>query len=138
MIVPNLMVRDIARSVTFYRDAMAMTLTMTVSPAREVGWPGETNGASFAMLEWDNSQLMLQTFADLAEEPAVFGPDHTPVPSGSIYSRGLHPNTVRDRVTTPDIVKEPQRRWYGMTELYIRDPDGYVICIGAANESTET
>ena len=137
MIVPNLAVRDIARSVRFYRDTIGMTLTMTVSPEREVGWPGEIEGASFATLEWDDCQLMLQTVASLADELEVFEPDHTPIPSGTIYFRGLHPDTVRDRVVPADVVKGPQRSWYGMTELYVRDPDGYVICIGAADESIE-
>ena len=98
MIVPNLAVRDIARSVQFYRDTIGMTLTMTVSPEREVGWPGEIEGASCATLEWDDCQLMLQTVASLADELEVFEPDHTPIPSGTIYFRGLHPDTVRDRV----------------------------------------
>ena len=83
MIVPNLAVRDIARSVQFYRDTIGMTLTMTVSPEREVGWPGEIEGASCATLEWDDCQLMLQTVASLADELEVFEPDHTPIPSGN-------------------------------------------------------
>ena len=33
MIVPNLMVSDMARSVRFYRDTLGMTSTMTVSAA---------------------------------------------------------------------------------------------------------
>ena len=90
MIVPNLMVSDMARSVRFYRDILGMTLTMTVSPEREVGWPGEASGAAFAVLEWDGAQLMLQTVESLAGELAVFAPDHAPAPSGTIYFRGLH------------------------------------------------
>ena len=42
-----------------------MTLTMILPSAREVGWSGETDGASFTMLEWDDSQLMVQTVASL-------------------------------------------------------------------------
>ncbi|MDE2823402.1 MAG: VOC family protein [Chloroflexota bacterium] len=131
MIVPNLMVSDMARSVRFYRDTIGMTLTMTVSPEREVGWPGEASGAAFAVLEWDGAQLMLQTVESLAGELAVFAPDHAPAPSGTIYFRGLHPGSVRDRVAAEDVVKGPERSWYGMMELYVRDPDGYVICVGA-------
>ena len=66
MIVPNLLVTDMARSFQYYRDILGMTLTMTVSPEREVGWPGEASGAAFAMLEWDWAQLMLQTVESLA------------------------------------------------------------------------
>ena len=103
IIVPNLMVSDMARSVRFYRDTIGMTLTMTVSPEREVGWPGEASGAAFAVLEWDGAQLMLQTVESLAGELAVFRSDHAPAPSGTIYFRGLHPGSLRDRV----VVKGP-------------------------------
>ena len=113
MIVPNLMVSDMARSVRFYRDILGMTLTMTVSPEREVGWPGEAGGAAFAVLEWDGAQLMLQTVDSLAGELAVFAPDHALAPSGTIYFRGLHPGSVRDRVTEEDVVKGPEQSWYG-------------------------
>ena len=133
MIVPNLAVRDIARSARFYRDTIGMTLTMTLSPAREVGRPGEIDSASFPTLEWDDCQLMPQTVTSLVDELAVFEADHTPIPSGTFYFRGLHPDTMRDRVVPVDVVKGPQRSRYGMTELYVRDPDGYVICIGAAH-----
>ena len=39
VIVPDLMVSDMARSVRFYRDTpgMALAMTMTVSPERDVG-----------------------------------------------------------------------------------------------------
>ena len=88
MIAPNLIVRDMARSARFYRDILGMTLTMTVSPEREVGWPGEARGAAFAMLEWDGARLMLQTVESLAGEPAVFAPDHAPALSGTVHFGG--------------------------------------------------
>ena len=131
MIVPNLMVSDMGRSVRFYRDTLGMTLTMTVSPGRAVGWPGEGSGAAFAVLEWGGGQLMLQTATSLADDLPVFAADQIPSPSGTIYFRGLHPDAVQDRVAPEQIVKGPDRSWYGMMELYVRDPDGYVICLGA-------
>ena len=130
MIVPKLMVSDMARSVRFYRD----TIGMTVSPEREVGWPGEASGAASAVLEWDGAQLMPQTVESLAGELAVFAPDHAPAPCGTIHFHGLHPGSVLDRVAAEDIVKGPERGWYGMMGLYVRNPDGYVICLGAPEE----
>lgn len=91
MIVPNLMFRDIARSDRFCRDTIGMTLTMTVSPAREVGWSGDIHGGSLAMLEWDDSQIMLKTVASFTEDLGVFRLHHTPVPSGTIYFQCLRP-----------------------------------------------
>ena len=134
MIVPNLMVRDMARSVAFYRDTLGITLTMTVSPDRKVGWPAEAGTAAFAVLKWDGGQLMLQTVASLAGELPVFAADQGPTPSGTIYFRGLHPDEVRGRVASEQVVKGPERTWYGMMEFYVRDPDGYVICLGAQDD----
>ena len=138
MMVSNLTVRNIARSVQFYRNTIGMALAMTVSPPREAGSPGEIDGASFAMLKWDDCQLMLQTVASLAEELTVFRPDHTPVPFGTVFFRGLNSNSMRDRVAPADIAKGPHRSCYGMNELYVRDPDGYIIYIGADDESMKT
>ena len=134
MIVPNLMASDMGRSERFYRDTLGVTLTMTVSPERDVGWPGDASEAAFAVLECDGAQLILQTVTRLADELPVFDPDHTPTPSGTIYLRGLHPSTVGNRVAPERIVKGPERSWYGMMELYLRDPDAYVICVGAPDE----
>ena len=131
MIVPNLMVQDMDRSVRFYRDTLGMILNMTVTPDRRVEWPGEAAGAAFAVLEWEGAQLMLQTVASLSSELPMFAPDHSPSPSGTIYFRGLHPDTVLRRVVPERIVKGPERTWYGMTELYVRDPDGHVLCLGS-------
>ena len=134
MIVPNLMVSDMGRSLRFYRDTLGMTLAMTVSPSREVEWPGDGEGAAFALLEWEGAQLMLQTAASLSAELPVFGAggaDPAPAPSGTIYFRGFHPNKVLDRLAPGEIVKGPEPAWYGMMELYVRDPDGYVVCLGA-------
>ena len=135
MIVPNLMVRDMDRSTRFYRDTVGMTLTMTVSPDREVRWPGDAEGAAFALLEWEGGQLMLQTVASLAADLPVFEAGRPPAFTGTIYFRGMHPDTVRERVTPRQIVKGPESSWYGMRELHLRDPDGYVICLGAPEGS---
>lgn len=48
-----------------------------------------------------------------------------------LEGRLADPESVHERVFAADIVKEPRRSWYGMNELYLRNPDGYVIYIGA-------
>ncbi len=82
MIVPNLMVTDMGRSIAFYRDIIGLTLTMTVSPDHEVDWPGDGDDAAFATFDWDGAQLMLQTVASLADELAVFSANQVPTPAG--------------------------------------------------------
>lgn len=130
MIIPNLLVTDIARSIAFYRDVLDMTLVMAVTPEREMLSDVEGASAAFAILEWNGGQLMLQTAAALAEELPVFSPDQKPSASGTVYLRDVHPKDVIDRVPQDRIVKGPVQQWYGMMELYFQDPDGYVICVG--------
>lgn len=49
MIVPNLMVTDLERSVAFYRDVLGMTVAFVVGPDRQVSEGPE--GGVFATLE---------------------------------------------------------------------------------------
>jgi len=131
MIVPNLMVTDMARSIAFYRDVLGMTLSFAVLPNREMAATGQEEGAVFATLEWEGGQLMLQTVGSLAEDVPAFDPGQTPSPGGTVYFRGLHPDKVKGRVPADRVVKGPELSWYGMLELYLRDPDGHIICLGA-------
>ena len=75
---------------------------------------------------------MLQAAPSLAGGLPVFAFDHRPAPSGTIYFRGLHPDSVRNRVAGEQVLKGPERSWYGMMETYRHDLDGYVVCVGGA------
>jgi catechol 2,3-dioxygenase-like lactoylglutathione lyase family enzyme len=132
MITSNLMVADMVRSIAFYRDVLGMSVKFTVSPDRETTFGnGDGTNAAFAILEWNGAELMLQTQASLAEELPMFAGPSIPPPSGAIYFRGLHPDTVKERVQQAEIVKGPFLQWYGMRELYLRDPDGHIVCLTA-------
>ena len=132
MIIPNLMVTDMARSIAFYRDVIGMTVTMMISANRQMLADGDGADAVFATLDWNGHQLMLQTVDSLAGELPVFTAGQIPAAGGTIYLRGLHPNTVAGRVPDAAVVKGPFQQWYGMHELYLRDPDGHILCLGAA------
>ncbi len=138
MIIPNLMITDMPRSIAFYRDLLGMNVTMMISAERKMLASTQERNAVFATLEWQESQLMLQTVASLSSELSQFSPDATPYPSGTIYFRTMHPDTVLDRVANEQIVKGPLQQWYGMREIYLRDPDGYIICLGAPEGSLST
>lgn len=132
MIIPNLLVTDIERSIAFYCDTLEMNLMMAVTPERQMLTEGgDLSGAVFAILEWEGGQLMLQTAESLSQELALFEAGQKPAASGTIYFRDLHPKDVLERVDDAQIVKGPSLQWYGMMELYLRDPDGYIVCVGA-------
>lgn len=133
MIVPNLMVTDMARSIAFYRDVIGMDVSMMISADRTMLEPDQSSRAVFALLACDSGQLMLQTTESLASELPDFRPDQIPTPAGTIYFRGLDPDLVHTRADAQQVLKEPFVQWYGMKEVYLHDPDGHVICIGTAD-----
>lgn len=130
MIVPNLMVADMARSLGFYRDVLGMTLTVGVTADLQMVMDPADPAIVFAVLEWNGAQLMLQTVASMAAELPVFDPQQVPAPAGTIYFRDLDPDAVVGRVPADRIVKGPVTQWYGMKEVYLRDPDGHIVCLG--------
>ncbi len=138
MIIPNLLVRDIHESLKFYRGLLGMELMVLVSPTKEVSFEGDGKGAAFASLEWkadenvpqSGGQLMLQTAHSLSEELSDFSKQSQPTASGTIYFRGFDPDKITKNVPDELIIKEPFEQWYGMKEVYLKDPDGYIICFG--------
>lgn len=131
MIIPNLMVTDVGRSIAFYRDKVGLSLAMTVGADRSFAQGGMVADPVFAIMEGLDGQLMLQSVASLAADVPDFAPDQTPTPGGTIYFRGVSAAEAEPRFDGAEIVKPPERSWYGMVELYVRDPDGHVLCLGA-------
>lgn len=131
MIIPNLMVRDIHASIAFYRDVLGFDLVFALDKDKQDHRDPTGKPIIFATLAWNDAQLMLQTIESLAEELPVFTPASQPTPSGTIYIRGYHPDQVEGRELGDRVVKPPFLQWYGMKEIYLRDPDGYIVCLGA-------
>lgn len=130
MIIPNLMVTDMARSIAFYRDRIGLSVMVMIDAHQGVLQAGQEDRAVFATLERDGAQLMLQTNESLASELDGFRPDQVPTPAGTVYLRGLDPLALENRVAPEAVVKGPVKQWYGMLELYVRDPDGHILCAG--------
>jgi len=129
-IIPNLMVSDMRRSVAFYRDILGMTVVVMVAADRSILAVDAAAEAVFTTLEWNGAQLMLQTTESLARELDAISPDHRPTASGTVYFRGFDPDTVLGKLAPEQVLRGPLRQWYGMRELYLRDPDGYILCLG--------
>ena len=131
MIIPNLMVTDMAASLAFYRGQLGLELVTAISPSREVLAGTDGSDAVFAILTAQGGQLMLQTAASLREELPWLGAQ--PGFTGTVYIRGLDPRTLDRRFSASQIIKPLERQWYGMLEIYLRDPDGYIVCIASAD-----
>lgn len=122
----NLIVRDIARSVFFYRDVL--------------GFSAPYSDPDFAALERDGVRIQLHadhTYEDM--------PWASPLASGSprglgaeIRLFGIDPDGVeraaRERGVSVLIASRDTS--HGWRECYVQDPDGYVIAVGAAPASS--
>lgn len=132
-IVTNLMVTNMQNSLDFYCGKLGFTLSMGVNSDQQVFTDGNPReDLVFAMLTLENGELMLQQRDSLAQDVPVFSPTATPGGTFTLYIRGAEVDSLaqslRDSV---EIIKGPETSWYGMRELYIRDPDGYVLALGA-------
>lgn len=138
MIIPNLMVEDMHASLAFYRDVLGFELRMALDADKQMHTNPTGKPIVFATLAWGEAELMLQTVESLADDLPVFTPQSKPAASGTIYVRGFHPDELSNLDLTDITVKGPFQQWYGMKELYLRDPDGHIICLGAAEGAPPT
>jgi uncharacterized glyoxalase superfamily protein PhnB len=113
-LVPLLFVDDINRSVEFYRDRLGFTVTQRWEPDGALAW---------CRLQRDGSALMLQQATD-EDAPAsergrgvgfFFVCDNADTMYAEFVARGLE-------------VAPPQAAFYGMNQLFLRDPDRYDLC----------
>ncbi|HEX9945840.1 MAG TPA: VOC family protein [Thermoanaerobaculia bacterium] len=120
-LAPLLQVFDMPTSIKFYRDVLGFEVVSTSAPGDRFDW---------ALLRLDDAKLMLNTaYEDHARPPA---PD--PARVAGHADPGLF-------FGCPDVdaaytylraqgvdVEKPAIQDYGMKQLYVTDPDGYILC----------
>ena len=113
---PNIFVRDINKTIEFYKD-LGFSLLMTVP---------EEGDYVFALMTCEKVTFMFQTMESLGDElPEIKRQD-----GGSlllyIQIRGIREfhDRIRDKV---QILKGLEKTFYGATEFSILDPNGYVL-----------
>ena len=133
---PNLMVTDVPKSLAFYVDGLGGTIAFTVDPDHNSDMEGGIlPGTIFASVRLGDGEMMLQERGNLAEDaPHAFSVDDQPGGTFSLYFRVDDVDAVLGRLEARsegvEIVKPLQMTWYGMKEVWVRDPDGYVITVG--------
>ena len=117
-LTPNLMVEDVARTLTFYREALGFE-TLTTLPEQEP--------FDFAIVQRDGVELMFQSRASLSDNvPALTG---TPIGASQTFYievtgiRDLY-ESLRNKV---EIVVDLHDTFYGTQEFYFRDLNGYIL-----------
>src|SRR5262245_23270417 len=121
-LVPLLFVQDIERSVAFYRDNLGFEIRGKWEPDGKLSW---------CRLQRDHSALMLQQATE-EDEPAegrgrgvgfCFICDDAAAVHAELCGRGLQLNA-------------PEVAFYGMKQLFLKDPDGYELCFESPTEGT--
>jgi catechol 2,3-dioxygenase-like lactoylglutathione lyase family enzyme len=117
-LTPNLIVSDVPRSITFYRDVLEFSVTATVPDAAPY---------VFAAVQSGPVEIFLN-----APEPAVAEyPAFKDRPLGGTLTLFIEIvdikrayESLKDRVK---VVMPLEHKWYGVTEFAFEDPDGYLI-----------
>jgi catechol 2,3-dioxygenase-like lactoylglutathione lyase family enzyme len=117
-LVPLLFVEDIDRSVGFYRDRLGFEVAGTWEPGGKLVWCRIQRGRSAVMLQQ----------ADEEDGPAAgrgrgigffFVCDSVHDIYAEFSDRGLH-------------LDPPQTAFYGMEQVFVKDPDAYELCFESA------
>jgi catechol 2,3-dioxygenase-like lactoylglutathione lyase family enzyme len=118
---PLIQVFDMPTSVRFYRDVLGFTVHRQSSPGDEFDW---------CWLKLDNTDLMLNTAYEKPDRPAQPDPARIgPHEDTALFFRCPDVDGVYQYLKGKGIKLDPPKtQGYGMRQLYLRDPDGYVIC----------
>ncbi|MGB0332455.1 MAG: VOC family protein [Planctomycetota bacterium] len=134
MIIPNLLVADMDRSIAFYRDLLGMEVTMSVDAERGYSEGELRPGSIFAGLQWQGAQIMLQTRDSLAAELVEVEVGAPGGIWGTVFIRGYDPEPIVDLAPVEARVRGPETTWYGMRELTLQDPDGHLVTLAIPSQ----
>jgi glyoxylase I family protein len=127
---PLLSVFDMPTSLKFYRDILGFAVTQDTGQGDESGW---------VMLQKSGVALMLNTAYDDDERPAAPNPAHHFVHQETcLYFLCPDPQAAFEFLKLKGFQLEPPKvAYYGMNQLYVRDPDGYTLCFQCQAEADD-
>src|SRR5947209_1248125 len=119
---PLLMVFDMPTSLKFYCDVLGFEVVSSdEKPAPDFDW---------VLLKLEGTELMLNTAYERDERPAKADPARVAAHEDlSLYFGCPDVDAAYEHLRAKGIkVKPPKVAWYGMKQLYVTDPDGYILC----------
>jgi catechol 2,3-dioxygenase-like lactoylglutathione lyase family enzyme len=120
-LAPLIQVFDMPISVAFYRDILGFELARQSQPGRDFDW---------CLLRLDGAELMLNTAYEREHRPKA--PDRTRIGAHedtSLYFGCRDVDAAYTHLRAKGVELDPPKvAPYGMKQLYLSDPDGYVIC----------
>jgi glyoxylase I family protein len=121
---PLLFVFDMPTALRFYRDVLGFEVAARSKP----GQPSDDFG--WCLLKFGGGELMLNTAYDEGERPLA--PDSDRVASHGdttlYFACEDLDGTYQHLLSNGIQADEPKVAYYGMKQLYAKDPDGFGIC----------
>ena len=120
-LAPLLQVFDMPASVAFYRDVLGFEVVSTSEPGPRFDW---------ALLRLDGVELMLNTAYEADARPAEPDPARIAAHADTgIFLGCPDVDGAYEHLRARGVeVEPPATQGYGMRQLYVSDPDGYVLC----------
>lgn len=135
-ITPNLMVKDVTKSVEYYTEILGFNLFMWVDFDKQADFDGIHDWIEYAfaiLKSWDY-ELMLQSEKSLIDDLPFLNKWYADS-SVALYIKiediDEYYKQIKNKV---EIVKDIEITWYGMKEFYIKDLNGYVLGFAEMNE----
>ena len=128
----NLIVTNMVASLNFYHGVLGVELVFTVDGEQNTDMPGEiSDKVVFASVRAGQAEIMLQERENLLQDSPAFDAATMPGASATLYFRVDDVDEIASRLPSDTPILKPlETSWYGMREIWIRDPDGYVLTIG--------
>ena len=121
-LTPNLMVKNVDETITFYRDTLGFTVTMKMPEQGPATWAYINHGTVALMFQ--EEQSITQEYPQLAGSICA---------GFTLYLETDNVDAVydhlKDKVT---VVKEPHITFYGKKELAIQDNNGIILVFAQA------
>ena len=117
-VTPNLVVRDLARSLAFYRDVLGFTISMSVPEAPPYVFVGLERDSVPVFL--NDVKAAVEDYPSLAAMP--------PGGTATMFFIVTEVDALHAAVApNANVVMPLKTQFYGMREFAVTDPDGHVI-----------
>ena len=124
-LVPNLMVKDMTETVSFYRDVLGFILVNNVPAEAPYNW---------AMMGRESVEIMFQTKPSLTEELPVL--EKSAAGEGGALSFYINVEKIDDLYAKvkdhAPVVMDMRTSFYGAREFAIQDNNGFVLMFSEA------
>ncbi len=133
---PNLMVKDVKKTVKFYKNYLGFELVMAVPKTKDkiLNKIPKNEKIIYALVKNKNVEIMFQAEKSLKEDVPVLA--KTKIGASCTFYIELEnlENFYKRIKNKVEVIKELSTTWYGMKEFYIRDNNGYILTFAEAKK----